>query len=112
MKLNIVEDKEFFNKELKIIPNFLKPDENLVIAGGFAVHLYLKYIKEKYGKENNIDSINKKFSDIDFFRIKNSSRPCSFLFTDSSDDLFDIELSTGNSYCLPQEHLNMQIHFN
>lgn len=95
MKLNIVEDKDFFDKELKIIPNFLKPDGNLIIAGGFAVHLYLKYLKEKHGKENNLDSINKKFSDIDFFRIKSTNKPSSFLFMDSSDDLFDIELSIG-----------------
>jgi len=94
MKLNIVEDKDFFNRELKIIPDFLKPDENLIIAGGFAVHLYLKYAKEKYGKENSLDSVNKKFSDIDFFKIKDMNRISSFLFMDS-DNLFDIELNIG-----------------
>ena len=108
MKLNIVEDKDFFNKELRILPDFLKPDENLVIAGGFAVHLYLKYMEEKFGKENSLNGCHNKFSDIDFFKIKNTNKANSFLFLDS-DGLYNINLTTGKymlSLSRSSEHAN------
>lgn len=76
MILNSINVKHILDEELKNLPKYLRPKDNIVIAGGFAAYVYYKL-------NNLIDNDSKTYSDLDYFRIGNScGSELDFLFSD------------------------------